>query len=71
MAVVRQFLVDASEVFSLCMKGASLSLRPCSSQTLALRGAAVVGWRILREYAVDYSSTLKETGAAVHMWLPD
>lgn len=25
----------------------------------------------LREHAADYSLTLKETGAAVPMWLPD
>lgn len=33
--------------------------------------AAVVGRKQLRDYAVDYSLTLEETGAAVHMWLPD
>lgn len=45
--------------------------RECSSPTICAARSRCGQVERLREYAVDYNLTLKETEAAVPMWLPD
>lgn len=53
------------------MEWAVACWRECSSPTICAVRNRCGQVEQLREYAVDYNLTLKETEAAVPMWLPD